>query len=601
MRRGVLAALLAGAILPAGLAGCGIPSETEVQVDGRPKPAAEAGVRNGYSAEPPSQAASSDPAQFIRNYLSAAAGEREQAYARAKKFIAPESQNQLREKQQSSEVELTVVRLRDEPVVSPESNDPISVVTVSVQQVGVLRPDGTLAPPTLSDTKYVFRLRPADAGSTGLYITDLPNVLLLSDTALRNYYGTHTVYFWNSDQSRLVPDQRYLPSTVPDERRVTEVVKWLAGGPPDWLASGVSRLPARTALINNATGADNHWEVNLTMPNATDFRLSRLATQLAWSLQEFTGELQLKIQNQNRHTVDLKQARDTFPLYPPSGAPERFCVYDGVIHPISVAGESSGPVPLSEEANKGVVSAALNRAGDEVLAALVVTRPDRRQRLMVGTNPAPVTLFNGSERWFGSIDRPTWLRSLDQDHPTGLVVADGKLYRFDGMAGMTQTPLPVPGRVTAVASSFDGHRIALIIDGSLYVAAVSVDGNAVEVNQPRRLVTRLTGITAVDWSAANELVFAGNEAGRPAIYQTTVDGGLETALKRQIGAEVTQLAAYAGGSTGALPPFMYETNKAAFRNNPFEIIKREQVLDLPASSASPGARAPNPTAPFFLY
>ncbi|SBT54775.1 Sporulation and spore germination [Micromonospora narathiwatensis] len=596
-----MAALLAGVLLPAGLAGCGIPHETEVQVDGRPSRAAEAGALNGTGAEPPSQAASSEPAQFIRNYLSAAAGEREQAYARAKKFIAPESQNLLKEKPQSSEVELTVVRLREEPVVSPPSNDPFSEVTVTVQQVGVLRADGTLAPPVEIQTKYVFHLRSADAGGTGLFITDPPKVLLLSDTALRRFYGTHTIYFWNSDQTRLVPDQRYLPSTVPTERRVTEVVKWLAGGPPDWLAQGVTRLPAGTTPINNATGADDHWEVNLTMPGATEFRLARLATQLAWSLQDFTGELQLKIQNQNRRTVDLKQARDEFALYPPPGAPERFCVYDGVIHPVSVAGETSGPVPLSEKFNKGVVSAALNRVGDEVLAALVVTRSDRRQRLMVGSDPAPVTLLNGSGEWYGSIGRPTWLRSLDQDHPTGLVVADGGLYRFDGMAAMTPISLGVPGKVSAVASSFDGHRIALIIGGELYVAPLSVDGNAVTVNQPRRLATLLTGLTVVDWYAANELVFAGNEAGRPAIYQTTVDGGLEAPLKQRIGAEVTELAAYPGGTVGAPPPVMYETNKAAFRNDPFEIIKREQVLDLPEPSASPGVRSPNPTAPFFLY
>ncbi|MEU2613340.1 LpqB family beta-propeller domain-containing protein [Micromonospora sp. NPDC007271] len=600
MRRGVLAVLLAGLFLPAGLAGCGIPAQTEVQVDGRPEPTAGAGSLNGRAAQPPSRTASSEPAQFIRNYLSAAAGEREEAYARAKKFIAPESAHLLRAKQQSSEVDLTVVRLGEDLVVSPPSNDGTSVVTVAVQQVGVLRADGTLAPPVASQTRYVFHLRPADAGGTGLFITDPPNMLLLSDTALRSYYDTHTIYFWNSDQSRLVPDQRYLPSAVSPERRVTEVVRWLAGGPPDWLAPGVTRLPAGTAPINNATGAGDHWEVNLTMPGANDFKLARLATQLAWSLQDFTGELQLKIQNQNRHTVDLKKTREIFPLYAPSGAPERFCVYDGVIHSVSLAGEPASAVPISDEVNKGVVAAALSRAGDEVLAALVVSRSNRQQRLLVGTDPAPVTLFNGGGKWYGSVGRPTWLRSLDQDHPAGLVVADGRLYRFDDMAVMNPVTLTVDGTVTAVAGSFDGHRIALIIGGALYVASVSVDGNAITVNPPRRLVTRLTGLTAVDWYAENQLVFAGNDAGRPAaIYQTTVDGGVETPLKRQIGAEVTQLASYPGGSAGSLPPVMYETNKAAFWNNPFTIIRREEVLGV--APPAPGVRAPNPTAPFFLY
>lgn len=165
---------------------------------------------------------------------------------------------------------------------------------------------------------------------------------------------------------------------------------------------------------------------------------------------------------------------------------------------------------------------------------------------------------------------------------------------------MELVSLAVPGRVTAVAASLDGHRIALIVDGALYVAVVSLDGGVVTVGQPRRLITRLTGLTAVDWYAENELVFAGSE-GRPAIYQTTVDGGLETALKRDIGARVTHLSAYPGGPVPGLPTgsFMYEANRVAYRNNPFGTIQRDQVLDVTPPAA--GVKPSNPTVPFFLY
>ncbi|GAB3220763.1 hypothetical protein GCM10027452_41350 [Micromonospora halotolerans] len=578
MRRRALAALLAGALLPAGLVGCGIPNESEVQVDGS-GPAAESGAVNGSPARPPTRSDSVEPGPFIENYLrAAAAGEREQAYARAKEFIAQESKSLLPEKQQSSEIELTVVRLREKPEVTPPNNQGTSRVTVKVQQVGVLRADGTLAPPEALDTEYV---------------------LLVSDTALREYYRSRTIYFWNPDRSRLVPDLRYLPSSVPAERRVTEVVKWLTGRPSDWLASGVTGLPDGTRPINNATGADGHWEVNLTMPGANNERLGLLATQLAWSLPELNGQLDLKIQNQKRRTVDLQQERAGHAAYPTGGVPARFSVYDGAIRPLAIGNEPRAAVPLSPADNRNVVSAALAHAGDQVLAALVVTDTARRQRLRVGSGPDPVTVFNSGARAFGAIGRPTWLRSMDKDHPAGLVAADGKLYRFDDAAAMSVVRLAVPGPVVAVAGSLDGHRIALVSGGVLYVAAVSVDGGVVSVGQPRRVVTLLTGISAVDWLTENELVLAGNEPDRrPAIHQVSVDGGEETALERDIGAEVTQLAAYPGGAVGGLPSlsYMYEANRAAFRNNPPDIIKREQVLDVPA-----GSRATNPTAPFFLY
>ncbi|MEU0153378.1 LpqB family beta-propeller domain-containing protein [Micromonospora fulviviridis] len=598
MRRRLVSALLAGVLLPAGLAGCGIPDQTEVQVDGR-GPAGESGTLNGSGSQPPTRSATEDPKQFIRDYLAAAAGEREQAYDRVKQFIANEAQGRLRKKQ-SSEVELTVVRLLESPESRLLTNQGIWQVKVRVQQVGVLRADGTLDAPAARDTEYVFRLRPADSGSQGLVITDLPNVLLLSDEALRQYYGTHTIYFWNSDQSRLVPDWRYLPNAVPVERRVTEVVRWLTGGPSEWLAPGVTKVPDGTAPINNATGSDDRWEVNLTMPAANDDRLAKLATQLAWSLPEQTGQLDLKIQNQKRRTVDLRQERADNPVYPTLRAPERFCVYDGAIHPLAIASEPVGAVPVAAAANRNVVSAALSRSGDEVLAALVI-RSDQQQRLLVGTGPSPVSVFNPSSHAYRSIGRPIWLRSADARHPSGLVVADGTLYQFDGGAGMSRVTIPgqvpVSGSVTAVAASLDGHRIALIIGGALYVAPVNVDGGEVSVGALRPLTTRLTRLTAVDWYAENQLVFAGSDGRQPAIYQTTVDGAGEYALNRDTGATVSHLAAYPGGAVGPLPSlsYMYQAT-AAYRNNPLGKIERSQVRDVAAD-----AKPSDPSAPFFFY
>ncbi|MEV4818351.1 LpqB family beta-propeller domain-containing protein [Micromonospora tulbaghiae] len=599
MNRRVLALLLTGALLPAALAGCGIPHQTDVQVDGS-VPAAESGALNGSPARPPEPADSSEPVPFIENYLrAAAAGERDQAYARARKFLAAEARDLLPGKPQTSEVELTVVRLREKPESTPPNNQGTSTVTLKVQQVGVLRADGTLGPPVASETQYVFELRRAEPAGTGLLITELPNVLLASDSAMREYYRPRTVYFWNTDLTRLVPDQRYLPSSAPTERRITEVMKWLADRPSDWLAPGVTGLPDGTQLINNATGADGHWEINLNMPGANEQRLTRLGTQLAWSLSDLDGQVDLKIQNQKRLTVDLGRERVSTAAYPRGGDPMRFAVYDGAVRPLAFGNESRAAVPLPSAENRNVVSASLARADDQVLAALVVTGSDNRRRLKVGTGPDPVTTLNPGDRTFRTMSRPTWLRSLNKARPAGLVAADGRLYRFDGAGRTSEIPLSVPGPVTAVAGSLDGHRIALASGGAVFVAAVSVDGGVVSLGQPRRVTTLLTGVTVVDWVAENELALAGNEADRrSAIHQLTVDGAWETPLAVEIGAPVTQLAGYPGGGDRGLAAFsfMFETDGAAWRNNPFDYVKREQVLDVPS-----GSRATNPTAPFFLY
>ncbi|MFG3421171.1 LpqB family beta-propeller domain-containing protein [Micromonospora sp. NPDC048063] len=597
MRRRLLATVLGGTLLLGGTAGCGIPANTEVRVEGA-GPAAEAGSTSGIRGEPPNRSASgSVPGQFVKNFLSAAAGEPDRAYQRVRNFITPEDQDRLQVKE-GSEVALTVVRLTEEPVIvtAPSKIE----VTLKVQQVGQLRADGTLAPPETSTTSYTFELRnpprQEGKGEPGLFVANPPNVLLLSVDALEAYYQSRTIYFWNSSRTRLVPDQRYLPLAVPDERLVSEVVKWLTAGPSLWLRSGVTGLPDGTRLINNATRTEGRWEVDLEMPDEK-VRLEQLATQLAWSLHDVDGQLEIKIRTQPRKDIpDLEAHRQANPVYRVGDGYQRFCVYEGAVHPLSDAAGTVATVPVAAEANRNVVSAGLSRAEDQIRAALVVTEAGR-QWLSVGAGLDPVAVFHRSGRGYGAIGRPVWLRSTDRGEPAGLVVADGALYRFDAQAQLTPVSLGVPGTVTAVAASLDGHRIAVIAGGALYVAALTPTEGGVTLGPARRLPTRLTGLSAVDWYGEDKLLLAG-EVGRPAVYEVSVDGTRDSRVEDKIGARVTHLAAYPANTEVPRGAAMYEANEVAYGSAPFERIQPEQVQVSPPST---GTRAGNPTAPFFLY
>ncbi|MEH1165562.1 LpqB family beta-propeller domain-containing protein [Micromonospora sp. CPCC 205539] len=601
MRRQVLLGTV-GAVLLVG-AGCGIPVASDVRVDGNRGTATEAGSGNGRRSEPPTRTASgSDNEAFVRNFLSAAAGESDRAYERVTKFVAPEYKSRLQVKQ-GSEVGFTVVRLQDQ--VFTFNSDSTTTVKIKVQQVGLLRANGTLAPPVATETEYEFKLRSAalagapDDERAGLYVLDPPNVLLLSDVALQQYYQEETIYFWNSDRTRLVPDQRYLPQAVPSERRVNEVVKWLVAGPSDWLRPGVVGLPDRTELINNATGANNRWEVNLDMSGEDQTRIDQLITQIAWSLGDLRGELELKIRNNAQPVQDLSARREAKPLYPGTESPQRFCVYEGSIHPLDFAGEPSGAMPLVPATNRNIVSAGFGRSDGRILAAMVVAGGKGRQRLAVGAGVVPVAVLSGRTE-YASISRPVWLRTVDDRPAQGLVVADGQLYRFDQAAMMYPVPINLPSvEVTAVATSLDGQRAALIAGGRLYVAAVNLDGG-VSIGPLRQVVTSLTSLSAVDWVGEDRLVLAGS-AGKPAIYEISVDGAMETPLKTDVGAKVTHLSAYPANRTVSLPSgaLMYEANGVAYRSSPFDRIRPEQVLNINPPPA--GVRPGNPSAPFFLY
>ncbi|MET8356420.1 LpqB family beta-propeller domain-containing protein [Micromonospora sp. NPDC005171] len=587
-------------------AGCGIPAASDVRVDGKGGAATEAGVISRGSEPPTRTASGSVNEAFVRNFLSAAAGEPDRAYERVKAFVAPEDKIRLQDKK-GSEVALNVVRLRE--AVYTLNSDSTTTVKIAVQQIGVLRANGTLAPPVATETEYEFGLRSASFNGgvnddrAGLYVINPPNVLLLSDTALRQYYQDETIYFWSSDRTRLVPDQRYRPQAVPVERQVNEVVKWLVGGPSDWLRPGVVGLPDRTELINNATGGNGRWEVNLDMSGDDQNGIEQLITQIAWSLGDLPGELELKIRNNAQPVVDLNERRASQALYPQAASPQRFGVYDGAIHPLDFEGELSGRVPLAPEVNRNVVSASLGLAKDgRILAAMAVTGSSKsRYRLAVGTGVDPVSVLSRSGTEYSSISRPVWLRTVDSRPGRGLVVADGHLYRFDETARMYPVPLNLPSaEVTAVAAALDGQRVALIAGGRLYVAAVNLDGGGVSIGPPRELVTSLTNPTAVDWGREDQLVVAGS-AGQPAIYEISVDGALETPLRTDLGAKVNHLTAYPSNRSMRVPSgaYMYEANGVAYRSSPFERIEPGRVRDI--APVPTGVRPSNPSAPFFLY
>lgn len=611
MTRRLLAATAATLALCAGLTGCGIPAQTDVQVDGDGRGASPfPGSVGDQSSAPPSRTDTEDPSRFVTNYLEAAAGETAGAYDRVRAYIAPDARNELLPKT-PGEVGVTIVRPAENAVLDPVlGGDGNWRVSVPIQQVGVLRPNGTIGPPMANaPASYTFKVGKVAAngpGKTeaGLYLLDAPRVLLMSTEALSRYYLQYTIYFWSSDGGGLVPDQRYLAAAVPSERRPTEVAGWLNGGPAEWIRPAARSLPDGVRVTGNVAENDGKLDINLSPPNGPvdeEAELDRLATQLAWSLPGPRQDFELYLRNQRRRTIDVSAQRAAAPVYPLVDEAQRFCVFDGEVHPLVTPGAEPATVPIKAEANRNVVSAGLIRSGPEIAVALVTTAGGR-QRLLTGHGAGEVNPTARSSASFGSMSRPVWLKGPDPAREAGLVVADGRLYRFDTSARLTEVRLPdAPGSVTAVGAALDGRRVALISGGKVYVAVLSSDGGSATLGVGHQVFTSLSAPTAVDWTGEGILVVAGTDARRrPTLYQVSVEAAVETPL-RETGAPVTHLAAYPDNPVVGfeVSRVMYEASGVAWadRLSVFEQITPERVA---GSGASPG-NAGNPRAPFFLY
>ncbi len=593
-------------LLPIGLVGCGIPDQTDVMVDGR-GPAADPGYSGGTGPPAPIREESGDdPAQFAINFLASAAGEAGEAYKRVNDYIVWDKR--FKEKP-ANEVAINVVRFTEETPEVTLNGDGTYSVKVPVQQVGVLRANGSVGEPVATEKSYTFTIGPEPRQaerlepSKGLYVLKPPPVLLLSTEALETYYQARTIYFWNADRNALVPDLRYLPKVVPVQRQATEMLGWLTGGPSDWLSFTAVRLPEGAAVMGNvpAPKYGGRVEINLTVKAGevdTEHELDQLFNQLAWSLLDYEllkNELELKIQNQSRKIANAAAYRRDNPVYRVTGRPVRYCVYAAAVR--ACAG-TAARVPIAPEFNRGIISAGLARQDDRTRVALV-SGAGKGRKLLVGNGIPLASTFHVSQS-FATMGRPVWLKGADPENPVGLVVADGRLYRFDARAAPVEVPIP-NGKVTAMGASLDGHRIAFIAGGVLHVAALTVDDGAVNIGPARRLATSLRELSAVDWTGENTLALAGsNPAGRATIFQLSVDGVSESPLVNSGGgAPITHLAAFPANpvdrvSSGSV---LYEANEVAYSAG--EPIGPEQVV-LEAASPTPGTQG-NPTAPFYLY
>jgi len=315
-------AAVAASVLTLLAGGCGIPDNTDV----RPlRPGPSAGATSGVEQPtlPNKREDTTDPAQFVKNYLAAAAGDFDTAAQRVKDFLSPAAKF----KPQADVIR--VIRLVEEPLVNPGSPK----VTLKAREVGALGQRGILEPS--SDSRVLQYQVEIDRANDGLFVTKAPQFLLLADTALEQFYTPRTIYFWNQDHTGLIPDGRYLENSVPAEQIPTKILDWLITGPAPWLTSVAEALPEGTKPNGNVPAiTDETLQINLSgqavPPDAPVIGLDRLQKQLRWSLRPYlpaTLELTIEHSAKEKYTGTDYYAANA--AYRTIAEPERFVVYQG--------------------------------------------------------------------------------------------------------------------------------------------------------------------------------------------------------------------------------------------------------------------------------
>jgi lipoprotein LpqB-like beta-propeller protein/sporulation and spore germination protein len=607
MRRRLLAVAAAAALL---LAGCGIPAQTDVIPVGPGPAEGRSAGDSGPAAVPNTRESATEKGQFINDYLQAAAGETEGALDRVKQFLAPS----IRDDFNPTGGAVKVVRQTEKPLVNAGSDS----ITLTVQTIGSLQENGVLVPASeIRPVKYVLTVGTL-TGQAGFFVTQLPDpkLLLLSDTALDVFYERHTIYFWNTENTGLVPDLRYMPKTVPPEQQPNTIVNWLVAGPAPWLSTAVVSLPRGTSVLGNIPAInDGRLQVKLDTQEtkADPVQLDRLRRQLLWSLLPLKPRtLEISIRNQDPVTSVDSEYLTSNAAFGLADVPERFVLSNGQIKRVAESPHSADPVPVVKpEANRDIRTAAISNSGEHNFAA-VVTGTGATQALRVGVAGAgsvadlkPVTGLTGA------LGQPAWAITTpgDTDVADGLITANGQVYSF-GSAGGRAQPVEwqgTPDPVSSLSIAPDGHRVALVFGGRLYRCVIVTSGDGIGLSSLEQVVPPgVRSVAAVAWSSEDWLVVAGiRPDGRYTIMDVTVDGAVSNMRLEDIGTDaVNYLAAYPSNPKNAEEWAISESYVAHgdawdVSGSPLKISAKDLYG---AKAGDPKNNDPrnNPTAPFFL-
>ncbi|SDT69879.1 LpqB family beta-propeller domain-containing protein [Actinoplanes derwentensis] len=599
---------LAGAAVAAMLlGGCGIPDDSRVTEVG-PGPSTGTSTGDGSSRARVTRDSTSDRQQFVTNYLRAAAGDYDGALERVKQFMSAAARADF-----NAPAAPRVIRLTDVPLVNQDQ------VTVYYELIGTLGKNGLLEP-TTEATEGQYEMTLGEVTGDGLYVTSAPPFLLLSTTALDDFYEERTIYFWNTEHTALVPDVRYLLGDVPDEQEPTIILNWLLSGPAPWLQDAVETLPDGTKLQGNVPAIRNEQlEIALSaqaVPTQNaDEALDRLRQQLQWSLRGMLPQfLDLKIGHQEARRYSGIDYLASNPASRLVSTPERYVVYDRTIRRLAERrladpdrGTLDGVPGLSADDNKDVSRAALSTSGTHMYAALV-TGTGKNERLRVGGAPAGEAIALRAVTGLPSgIGYPVWAITPDVqiDGAVGLVIAGGKLWRFRGQGGPAQQ-VSWPGEagpISAVSVAPDGHRVALVVGGRLYRAVLTISGDGLALTGMQQLDPPLKTVTAVDFSGEGWLTVAGerNDNGRVTITDVSIDGALQSPVLADIGRDsVSYVTSYPANPSSSRPngaSVLYSTGADAWEALSTSVPITAADLAGPTGQNRDGVV---PSAPFFL-
>lgn len=453
-------------------------------------------------------------------------------YSAARSYLTPEADQEW----QPGEGLLIVDRLNITAIAGDDASE--RAFRVRGRLIGQLDGDGAYRP---GNATYDATIAMTQVNGQWR-ISSLPEEIVIEQADLLNLYEPHDLYFYNQLGRTLIPDRRWVYAS---ERSLdTVLISMFMDGPSEKIAPAVAPVAAGDPqFLGREEGVYRFAGFQELDPQE---RL-RFGAQLTWTLayagiaQPYRVLLDGAPVAEGYEELTPEDFADLNPTVTTSDSAPLYAVSDGQV--LTVASSEAAPVEGELGSMGEIASADITVEG----AAIAVRREGEERALLAGEVDGEVREILRAD----SITRPSFERLGD----SAWAVTDGqdivRVTRAGASGQFVEAAVDpaglagIEGTISELQLSPTGARVAMIIDGGLYVGVVTApDAGSRAIVNVDQVAAELGGSAlAVDWNPDGSLL-VGTASPEAPIWRVELDGSAVTRLpSSNISAPVVAVAA----------------------------------------------------------
>lgn len=406
------------------------------------------------------------------------------------------------------------------PANKQSSKDNERAFTVRGTIIGRLKSGGAYVPENEGYEAVIYMKMQDDRWR----VDGLPAGVVMERNEMRNHYAPQSLYFYKQSNDALVPDRRWLYKG--GEESESTLITLLMEGPSASIAPATRRAAGENVTYAGYDREQGYQFEGLVDLDAHDRTL--FAAQLVWTLSKagHTGPFKVKADGGDLVEGMDSLSVDDFADYNPEESSTALSklyalnegnlleVDDGVAEPVQSTLGSSGDVQSVDVADSGLVAAVRRKSNNDFSLQIGELDGQLQDAVDGPTLARPTFEYNGQAAW----------TVVDGDRIVRVVRSKttGRISKSEVDARSNDD---IEGEISVIRLSHSGARVAMVIDGHVYIAAVaqSSSGDKRIVNA-REVGPEVSGSAlSLDWNMDGSLI-VGTSSSQSPVWRIEQDG-----------------------------------------------------------------------------